>query len=413
VISTDSQVTIERSQSAKLRVGVLAISMDPASRATLEVMVAQTPGAHLADNVDRHIVPREVMRMLEDFEYRICVIDFDESVEQSCRIAEHLRDNCDNTVSVVAACSDSAPDTIIAAMRSGCAEYLIKPFDSERVSGALAHIAGRRHIRDDDASAGRIVTFMGAKGGTGVTSLALHLALTLVRRHKQKCLLVDQHPSLGDVSLYLGIQRHQYSFYELVHNTDRLDLELLQGFLLQHESGLHVLDSPEVIDNFPHPSPEAIEHTLAFLAENYQFVLIDSPPGMTEEACAAVRQSDQIAIIITPELPAIRNAVRSIEYLVGLHYPEKSIDIVLNRQSRNSILTDQELEAALHRPIDVRIPNSYGEIAKAINSGTPVPASHNVKLSVAFDEWADRLMGQTPAGDSKKDGARSWFSWFG
>ena len=48
-----------------------------------------------------------------------------------------------------------------------------------------------------------------------------------------------------------GINRHQYSFYELVHNTDRLDLELLQGFLLQHESGLHVLDSPEVIDNFP------------------------------------------------------------------------------------------------------------------------------------------------------------------
>lgn len=411
--STESNVAIERSQSAKLRVGVLAISMDPASRATLEVMVAQTPGAHLVDNVDRHIVPREVMRLLEDFQYRVCVIDFDEGVEQCCRIAEHLRDNCDNTVSLVAACSDSSPDTIIAAMRSGCTEYLVKPFDSERVLAALAHIAGRRHIRDDDASAGRIVTFIGAKGGTGVTSLALHLALTLVRRHQQKCLLVDQHPSLGDVSLYLGIHRHQYSFYELVHNTDRLDLELLQGFVLQHESGLHVLDSPEVIDNFPHPSPESIEHTLAFLAESYQFVLIDSPPGMTEDACAAIRQSDQIAIIITPELPAIRNAVRSIEYLVGLHYPEKSIDIVLNRQSKNSMVTDQEIEAALHRPIDVRIPNSYGEIAKAINSGTPVPGGRNDKLSLAFDEWSDRLMGEAPAGEAKKHGGRSWFNLFG
>ncbi len=413
MISTESQVTIERSQSAKLRVGVLAISMDPFARATLEVMVSQTPGAHLVDNVDRHIVPREVMHMLEDFQFRICVIDFDEDVEQSCRLAEHLRDNCDSTVSLMAACSDSSPDTIIAAMRAGCAEYLVKPFDSERVSEALAHIVGRRHVPDDDASAGRIVTVMGAKGGTGVTSLALHLALTLARRHNRKCLLVDQHPSLGDVSLYLGINRHQYSFYELVHNTDRLDLELLQGFLLQHESGLHVLDSAEVIDNFPHPSPEAIEHTLAFLAENYQFVLIDSPPGMTEATCAAVRQSDQIAIVITPELPAIRNAVRSIEYLVGLHYPEKSIDIVLNRQSKNSLLTEQEIEAALHRPIDVRIPNCYGEIAKAINSGTPVPARRSDKLSVAFDDWSDRLMGEAPAGDSKKQGARSWFNPFG
>src|SRR5271167_399415 len=176
MIRSESQVTIERSTSAKLRVGVLGISMDPASRATLEVMVAQTPGAHLVDNVDRHIVPREVMRMLEDFQYRVCVIDFDEGVEQGCRIAEHLRDNCDNTVSLVAACGDSEPEIIIAAMRSGCTEYLVKPFDSERVSAALAQITGRRHIRDDDASAGRIVTLIGAKGGTGVTSLALHLA---------------------------------------------------------------------------------------------------------------------------------------------------------------------------------------------------------------------------------------------
>ena len=413
MISTESNLTIERSQSAKLRVGVLGVSMDPASRATLEVMVAQTPGAHLVDNVDRHIVPREVMNMLEDYQYRVCVLDFDDGVEQSCRMAEHLRDNCDNTVSLVAACGDSSPDTIIAAMRAGCTEFLVKPFDSERVSAALAQIIRRRHIRDDDASTGRIVTLIGAKGGTGVTSLALHLALTLVRRHQQKCLLVDQHPSLGDVSLYLGINRHQYSFYELVHNTDRLDLELLQGFLLQHDSGLHVLDSPEVIDNFPHPSLEAIEHTLAFLAENYQFLLIDSPPGMTEAACAAVRQSDQIAIIITPELPAVRNAVRTIEYLVGLHYPEKSIDIVLNRQSKNSMLTDQEIEAALHRSIDVNIPNCYGKIAKAINSGTPVPANRNDKLSLAFDQWSDRLMGEAPAGDGRKQGARSWFNLFG
>ena len=134
---------------------------------------------------------------------------------------------------------------------------------------------------------------------------------------------------------------------------------------------------------------------------------------MTEDTCAAVRQSDQIAIIITPELPAIRNAVRSIEYLVGLHYPEKSIDVVLNRQSKNSMLTDQEIETALHRPIDVKIPNSYGEIAKAINSGTPVPASRNAKLSLAFDGWSDRLMGEAPADDAGNNKARSWFNLFG
>ncbi len=86
-----------------------------------------------------------------------------------------------------------------------------------------------------------------------------------------------------------------------------------------------------------------------FSRENYQFVVIDAPPGLTEDTCAAIRQSDRLAIVITPELPAIRNAIRSIEYLTSLHYPEDSIDIVLNRYSKRSTLSDHEIEAALHR----------------------------------------------------------------
>lgn len=411
---SESKMVIESSKSAKHRVGVLCIGVDPSSRSTLEVMVPQTPGAHVVENVDRRVAPREVMRMLEDFQYRICVIDFDDGVEECCRVAGHLRHNCDSTVNLVAASSDYSTETIIAAMRAGCSEFLAKPFDSERVSDALSHITARRHVRDEDTKTGRVMTLIGAKGGAGVTSLAMHLALHLASRHHKKCLLVDQHPALGDVSLYLGLtRRHQYSFYELVTNTDRLDSELLQGYLLQHESGLHVLDSPEVIDNYPHPMPEAIEHTLAFLADNYQYVLVDCPPGMTDDTGAAIRQSDQIAIVITPELPAVRNAVRTIQYLVSSRFPEDSIDIVLNRAARNSALSDEEIEAALRRKIAVRIPNNYSEVVKAINAGTPVPLSGNPKLSLAFDRWADRVVGEEPSGADNKNGSRTWFNLFG
>ena len=176
---THPSLTIDRAKGAKLRIGVLCISMDPGSRATLESLVVMTPGAHVVDNVDRRIVPREIMQMLEPFQYRICIIDFDEGMEECCRIAERLRDNCDNTINVFAASSDFSPDNILAAMRSGCTEYLSKPFDSERVSAALAHIEARRHIKDESAVPGKVVTLIGAKGGTGVTALATHLALSL------------------------------------------------------------------------------------------------------------------------------------------------------------------------------------------------------------------------------------------
>jgi pilus assembly protein CpaE len=385
--------------------------MDPGSRENLENLVAQTPGAHVVDNVDQHISPREVMRMLEEFQHRVCVIDFDDA-EEGARVSQRIRDGCDTAVVIFAASGDSHPDQIISAMRSGCSEYLVKPFRQEQILDALSHVEARL-LAKVPGHKGRVVSLMGAKGGTGVTSLALHLALNLVQRHGQKCLLVDLHPALGDLALYLGLGRHQYSFYELVHNMDRLDADLLQGFLLQHSSGLNVMDSPEAIHAFPSAASDAIEHTLAFLAENYQFVIVDCPPGLSDDTCAAIRQSDRLAIIVTPELPSIHNAIRAIEYLTGLHYPEESIDIVLNRSSRKGALSDREIEASLRRPVKVKVPNNYDPVVNAINAGTPIDFAHRKDLAAPFDTWADLLVGEESATAKAPKGSRGLLSLFG
>jgi pilus assembly protein CpaE len=407
---TDPKVTIRGSRSSERRIGILCINLDPVSREGLETLVAQTPGAHVVDNVDRHITPREVMRMLDEFQHRVCVINFDEG-EDSARTSQRIRDGCDSSLSIFAASSDPHPDQIIAAMRSGCSEYLTKPFQAKQILDALSHIESRQYGKLPGQK-GHVVTLMGAKGGAGVTSLALHLALNLVRR-QQKVLLVDQHPALGDLAMCLGLGRHQYSFYELVHNMDRLDADLLQGFLLQHPSGLHVLDSPEAIHAFANTPSDAIEHTLAFLAENYQFVIVDCPPGLSEDTCAVIRQSDRLVIVITPELPAIHNAIRSIQYLTSLHYPDENVDIVLNRYSRKNPLSEREIESSLHRQIAVKVPNDYDVIVKAMNAGTPIDLGRRSELAAAFDTWADRLMANEPAMEKADKGSRKPFSLFG
>jgi pilus assembly protein CpaE len=405
---TNNGMNIKGSRSSELAIGILCIDIDPTSRERLERLIAEIPGAHLVDNVDRHVTSREVLSLLERFQHRVCVIDLDE-INDNGRTCQRLLDGGDGNISIFAASSDSTPDRIIRAMRRGCSEYLIKPFHADQVLEALTHVLARRR-GGPLGQKGRVVTLMGAKGGTGVTSLAIHLALALMQKNQQKCLLVDEHPALGDVSLYLGLTRRQYSFYELVHNVDRLDVDLLQGFLLQHSSGLSVLDSPEVIHAFSGASPEAIEQTLAFLAENFHFVIIDAPPGLAEDTCAAIRQSERVAILITPELPAIHNASRAMKYLTGLHYPEDNIDIVLNRHSKRSPLSDSEIEASLHRRIAVKVPNSYDQIVNAINAGTPIDLGHKSELPAAFGYWATRLMGEEPAADAESKGSRGLFS---
>jgi pilus assembly protein CpaE len=380
--------------------------MDAAAKRVLEAQVVQTPGAYVVDNVESNVGPREVMSFLEPFQFKICVVDLDHGVQESTRLCQRLRDGCDD-VAIFAASSDLDPEQIVAAMRAGCSEFLSKPFQLANISAALAQLEQRRHTRTEGSGKGQLLTITGAKGGTGVTSLAIHLALNLVQKHQKKCLIVDQHPAMGDVSLYLGLPRHRYSFYELVLNTDRLDRDLLEGFVLKHASGLEVLDSPETIDSIPETSSEAIEHTLAFLSENYDFVIVDCPPGLSESTCAAIRQSDRLALVITAELPSIRNAVRCIEYLTGLHYPDNSIDIVLNRYSKRDPLSEEEIGAALHRPITLKLPNEYTQVVNAINSGTPIRFDHRSDLPAAFDTWANRLAGEgSDSGDNEPKSRR-------
>ena len=81
-----------------------------------------------------------------------------------------------------------------------------------------------------------------------------------------------------------------------------------------------------------------MEHTLAFLGESYQFVVVDCPPGLSDVTLACISQSDQVVIVLTAELPSIRNAVRYIEHLEKLGFNSSKIQIVLNRHSKRGPL---------------------------------------------------------------------------
>src|SRR3954471_5327018 len=377
---------------APVRIAVIAVSLDRTSYSALSHFMAGVAGAVLVGGLDHYSgAEREIDRALSRGHTRICIIDFDQNPADAIWLTERLRSDHPD-LCIFGASANSDPERIISAMRGGCAEYLLKPLQQERLLEALACMETKQKQRSRSKVRGKIITLLGAKGGTGVTSLALHLALELAAGKRRKCILVDQHPALGDVSLYLGTGRHQYSFYELASNTDRLDPELLQGFLLLHDSGLHLLDSPEAVDALHGAPPSAVEYTLGFLAEMYQFVVVDCPPGLTDGTLASIAQSDKVAIIMTAELPSVRNAGRYMEHLSKLGYGANSIQVVLNRHSKKGPLTDERVEKALGRGVSFRIPNSYSEVIRAINAGAPIASASKSDFSTAIQAWAHDLV---------------------
>lgn len=375
-----------------IRIGVAGICLDTVTNRAISHFLGSIPGGLVMGNLEfYHGAEREAPRLLQSAETRICVVDYDRNYDEALAFTERLRSESPDVISF-ALSSRVEPNQIISAMRAGCSEYLVKPLDNERLLESVTRVQAKQKERVRSRTRGLVISLVGAKGGTGVTSLAMHLALELSNGGQNKCVLIDQHPALGDASLYLGTGRHQYSFYELASNTDRLDDELLRGFLLHHESGLDVVDAPDGVDAIHSAPSTSVEQTVAFLAEQYAYVVIDCPPGLTELTLACIAQSDKVGIVMTAELPAVRNTVRYLQHLGKLGY-EANVQVVLNRYSKRGPLSDERIEKTLQRRISMRIANDYQEVIRAINAGAPITSQQKSEFAAGIRGWARDLAG--------------------
>ena len=382
---------------------LVTVSLDGFGLGQLRNSVASLPTVLLRAEFQHYLAENDDQILLEQAD--VYVIDFDQNREEAVRTAERIREVLGRTA-IFALSSNSEPRLIIRAMQCGCSEYLLKPVDRNELLKALARVREQRkekreHIR------GQVICFLGAKGGSGVTTLATYMGALLARVPKCRTLLVDYHPELGDASFYLSLQKHPYHFYALVENTHRLDADLLPPFLVQHPSGLDVLQSP---DGFGPPydqvSAEAIGHTLEFLRGRYERILVDCPPGLDKANMAMITHSDQLYLITTPEAPALRHLVCHLDQLRTFDYPRERVRVIVNRHSKKGGVTDDQIERAIDRRIYWKVPNHYAEVMKGINTGAPASFSGSTELMSSLMRWADVLTAKQPEAAKGKEAVR-------
>jgi pilus assembly protein CpaE len=331
----------------------------------------------------------------------ICIIDFDRDRRKAAQAAENIRSTAPDTA-IFAVSGDAQPDLIIQAMRSGCGEYLLKPIGREQLLNAVARVGGRRKERTSPFKA-QVLAFMGAKGGCGVTSLVTQLGALLANSFGKKTLIVDLHRDFGDAALYLGLTKYRYHFFELVENTERLDGELLQGFLARHSSGLEVIPAPEGNSAPRRILPGAVAQTFEFLRMRYEYILVDMAPGLSDENLEMIRHCDQFHVVTVAEVSALRNVVRQSEYLTRKEIPRERFRVVLNRHQKRSLITDSEIEKTLGQKIFWKVPNQYAHVVKAINGGDPIAALSSSEVTRNLRDMASALGAKMITNEKKKE----------
>src|SRR5208283_5959917 len=293
---------------------------------------------------------------------------------------------------LIALSEKDEPALIREAMRAGCSEYLIKPVSSEALCESLTRLRGWLKSNDPAHKArGKTLAFLGCRGGAGTTTLAVHLAKFISRPFGKKVLIVDQHRQLGHVGLYLGQEGASYDFYELVRNIGRLDQTLLGSFVTHHSSGVDILPSPSVLNGVPNISLDAVERAVHFLAEVYEYVIIDSPRGIGDLNLVTIDCCDELYLIATPDVPALRDLSRYIDRLLQCSMSPTKLRVVINRFSSQGAVSLQQIENAIRQPISITMPNSSAALIRAMNTGTPIPPDQKSEFAFQMKKWAGTL----------------------
>lgn len=344
----------------------------------------------------------DVPRLMEQ-NFDVFIIDLDGDQRYALELVEDLSANPAVTVMVFSMNND--PNLLMSCMRSGAREFLSQPVALGQLNEALSRATSRRPTtRVTSKGGGKILVFLGGKGGSGVTTVACNFAVSLVQECQKTAVLVDLDLPLGDAALNLGITP-QFSTVDALQNYSRLDQNFLSKLLTKHSSGLFVLAAP---GKFPQVeiSNEAMEKLVAVARASYDFVVVDAGSRFDLSGTTLVDQADTVYLVMQAGIPELRNSHRVIsEYFKT---GNSNLEIVLNRfMPRSGGVDEEHISKALTRPVQWKIPSDYVTVRRMQNEAVPL-ALEDSMIARAIQDMARTACGM-PAKPEKKKG----FSLFG
>lgn len=267
---------------------------------------------------------------------------------------------------------------------AGARDCLAPPYDREVLSSTLRQIHSHERRRRDRIAASlgqglrhhrcRVVSVHGSKGGVGTTTIAVNLAVALRRLTDERVAIVDASLHTGDVGVALNLVGSA-GIDDLLPHLNDLDTDLLNRVLVSHDSGVRVLLAPRDLERADSIGTDEVRRILAFLSAQFDYIVVDTAATLDAAGLAALDYSDQIVLLTTPEIPALKNTGRFLQLSRRLGYPADKILLTVNRAGSSHAIPLAEIERNLGRKPVATIPSSGGLFIGAANRGEAIVAT--------------------------------------
>jgi pilus assembly protein CpaE len=332
----------------------------------------------------------------------VLIVGLDSNPELALKLVEAgVSVNSAITVMVYSRFADR--DLLVRCMQVGARELLTDPVSASDTRGAMQRATARRdELKRSKKTGGRCMVFVGAKGGSGVTTIASNFAVALTIETRQEVTLLDLN-QVGDAALNLGLNC-EFTVRDALQNEQRLDSELLSKLLVKHSSGLKVLAAPDEQNEFQ-PAPAGAAKLLHLLRNDFPWVVVDAGSSYGPYAAALFDVAQKVYLVTQVSLPELRNSHR----FIGRYFKGEQrgrLEVVVNRAgARTDDMGDENLEKALFGVPDWKVPSDFQAARKAQNKASAlVLAEANSQISRVILEMARAAAGKKLEAKKKKFG---------
>ncbi|WP_406637095.1 CpaE family protein [Pseudarthrobacter quantipunctorum] len=320
--------------------------------------------------------PAELFALLNQEQPEVLIIGPDVPYEEALRFAKVFDVQLPGLSLVLV--SDIEPSFLVHAMRAGIRDILSPQADAAEIrvllERACQSFATRHRSPEtqaaDNGGKGLVIGVFSPKGGVGKTTLATNIAIGLGQIAPMSVVIVDLDLQFGDVAsgLYLS---PEHTVTDAVTPAAAQDSLVLKAFLTVHPAGIYALCAPPNPVDADHIMPDQITHLLEQLSQEFQYVVLDTAPGMPEIGLAAMEQCTDVVWVSAMDIPSLRGLRSGLEVLRQLEIMPESRHVVLNMADAKAGLNVRDVESTIGAPVDVSVPRSRA-VALSTNRGIPV-----------------------------------------
>ncbi|MBL8782623.1 MAG: CtpF protein [Alphaproteobacteria bacterium] len=284
-------------------------------------------------------------------------------------------------------------------IRQGVNEYLVAPLNPLQVIEAIASL----YHGPATAPVGKVFAFVGARGGTGSSTVAHNTAWAIAEDLLIATTIVDLDVPFGTTGLDFNQDMGQ-GIAEALTSPDRLDDVLLDRLLIKHTSKLSLFVSPAQLDREASFPPEAVEAVLDVVRQAAPCVIVDIPHVWAPWVKQVLTSADEIVVTATPDLASLRNGKNIYDLLNQSRPNDKPLKVVLNQVGipRRPEIPVKDFAEAMGAEPALVLPFDPQTFATAGNNGQMVgELNAQSRAAQGFRELAQKLTGREPRVDAK------------